>query len=144
MARKEKPQISADTDTKLGNAEMFIEFYYPEIKDLGKHFLTIVSGVLAFSVTFSEKIIGFPNATLSQFILLVCSWVFFIVAIIAAGTGIYTNFVAANIANRAIHTNKKTEIKLLVLRSYSLLKVAGGSFIIGLMLLASSAIAKFS
>ena len=126
------------------SAKMFIEFYYPEVKDLGKHFLTIVSGVLAFSVTFSEKIIGFPNAGRAQLILLICSWALFIIAIIAAGAGIYINFVSANVANRSILTGEKVEIKSLVLRSYALMKIAGGSFVLGLVLLASSSIIKFS
>jgi hypothetical protein len=37
--------------------QKFLVFLYPEIKDLAKHFLTLISGVLVFSVTFSEKII---------------------------------------------------------------------------------------
>jgi hypothetical protein len=37
-------------------AKEFLEFVYPEVRDLCEHFLTLVSGILIFSVTFSEKI----------------------------------------------------------------------------------------
>jgi hypothetical protein len=43
--------------------EKFLKFLYPEIKDLAKHFLTLLSGILVFSVTFSEKIVPVSEAT---------------------------------------------------------------------------------
>jgi hypothetical protein len=43
-------------------AKTFLDFVYPEVKDLCKHFLTLVTGILVFSVTFSEKIVIFQTA----------------------------------------------------------------------------------
>jgi len=129
----------------LSSPEMFIKFYYPEVKDLSKSFLTLVSGILAFSVTFSSTIIGFPNASILQLTFLISSWLFLIVAIVAAGGGIYTNFVSSNIANRAIMEGKehKIEFSSLVKHPYALLNVAGIAFVIGLILLALAGVSKF-
>lgn len=140
MAKNAKNQSPSP---KLSTPEMFIQFYYQEIKDLSKSFLTLVSGVLAFSVTFSTSIIGVSTASLSELLFLICAWLFFIIAIIAAGSGLYSNFVSANIANRAILTGAELEIKYLLGKPYRLLNMAGISFVIGLILLALAGAVKF-
>ena len=130
---------------KISSPGMFIKFNYLEVKDLSKSFLTLVSGILAFSVTFSSTIIGFTNASILQIVFLITSWLFLIVAIVAAGGGIYANFVSANKANKAIMQGKEQEIgfKTLVKWPYALLNVAGVAFVIGLILLALAGFAKF-
>ena len=42
----------------------FLKYDYGETKDLCKSFLTLVSALLVFSVTFSEKIVAFPAPNL--------------------------------------------------------------------------------
>lgn len=56
------------------DSEVFLSLHYPELKDLGEHFLVTISAVLAFSVTFSEKIVGISGAGLIQRFLLLSSW----------------------------------------------------------------------
>jgi hypothetical protein len=135
--------ITNETKSKLSNTEMFIQFYYPEVKDLSKSFLTLVSGILAFSITFSTSIIGVSTASKLQLILLISAWLFFIIAIIAAGSGLYNNFVAANIANKAILNDTELKFRQLLKRPYMLLNIAGVSFVIGLILLALAGATKF-
>jgi glutamine phosphoribosylpyrophosphate amidotransferase len=85
-----KPMVSADERIEAkSDSEKFLALHYQELKDLGKHFLTIVSGVFAISVTFSEKMIDFTKATGPQKGLIIGSWSFLIAAVVAAGTGIY-------------------------------------------------------
>jgi hypothetical protein len=73
----------------------FLAFLYPEIKDLAKHFLTLVSGVLVFSAAFSDRIISFGLATRFQKIALVIAWLLWIGAVVLIGLAIFVNFVAA-------------------------------------------------
>src|SRR4051812_29266427 len=76
-------------------AEIFLLFHYGELKDLGKHFLVIASAVLAFTVTFPEKVSGDTGIVLAQRSLLVTSWFGMMGAFTAAGIGLYYNFRAA-------------------------------------------------
>jgi hypothetical protein len=39
--------------------ETFLKYDYAETKDLAKDFLTLVSAILVFSLTFAEKIVNF-------------------------------------------------------------------------------------
>ncbi len=41
--------------------DVFLKFNYPELKDLGKHFLTIASATAVFLVSFVEKIVRLPE-----------------------------------------------------------------------------------
>jgi hypothetical protein len=130
------------TDKPKTDGEIFLEFHCPELKDLGKHFLTVISAVLAFSVTFSEKITEIPKATLPQKVLLMCSWLFLIIAVVASGAGLYFNFAAGAQAHGAIIRGGKTDFKIFVRRTYRLYEIAGGSFIMGLVLLAADGVSK--
>ena len=89
---KSKGMENMDEETKPDtensespNSKIFIQFYYPEIKDLSKSFLTLISGILAFSVTFSTSIIGFPATSSTQLIFLISAWLSFVIAIITTG-----------------------------------------------------------
>ena len=70
--------------TELPNADarIFLEFKYPEIRDLLKHFLTLISASLVFSVTFSEKIVNFEVASALQKGLLLGSYFYLILAMV--------------------------------------------------------------
>src|SRR5215218_11257661 len=85
-------------------SEIFIAFNYPELKDLGKHFLTISSATAAFLVTFVEKFAPVPcaaNSSLSN-ILIKATLVALLASIITAGTGLFTNYIAGAGASGAI------------------------------------------
>jgi hypothetical protein len=65
--------------------ELFFKYDYAETKDLAKAFLTLVSGILVLSITFSEKIVGIPNAARKARLALAGCWVSLICALIACG-----------------------------------------------------------
>jgi hypothetical protein len=44
-------------------AGLFLKYDYAEAKDLSKQFLTTVTAVLVFSLTFADKIINFSQAS---------------------------------------------------------------------------------
>ena len=66
-------------------AEQFMKYDYAETKDLCKQFLTLVSGILVFSITFAEKIVGYKEEGISARWPIVASWASFIVAISLVG-----------------------------------------------------------
>ena len=76
-------------------ARLFLQYDYPETKDLCKHFLTVVTAVLVFSLAFSEKIVHFPTASRMAKRLLLSSWCSMISAIILCGIGLCYISVAA-------------------------------------------------
>jgi len=49
--------VNSATDSK-----MFVEFVYLEVKELCIQFLTLTSGMLVFSITFAEKLVGLTFA----------------------------------------------------------------------------------
>jgi hypothetical protein len=57
-----------------GDPELFLKYNYPETKDLCKQFLTLVVAVLVFSLTLSEKIIQFQQASFFAKLLLGVAW----------------------------------------------------------------------
>jgi len=72
-------------------SELFLKYNYPETRDLCKHFLTLIGSILAFSVTFSEKIIKFDKQltiVYSSSICLISAWVMLFSAIIFCGIGL--------------------------------------------------------
>lgn len=124
------------------DSEVFLSFHYPELKDLGKHFLLVMSAVLAFSVTFSEKMIAFPGAGGLQLTLLLSAWGLLIMALVATGVGVYFNYIAGAQASGGIIKGKPSDFKPLVRRTYRLYQVAGGTFIMSLALLVLAAALK--
>ena len=70
------------------SAELFLKYDYAELKDLCEHFLTVVSAILVFSLTFSEKILGFPKVVPVAKIYLTITWGLFLGAILACGVGL--------------------------------------------------------
>lgn len=83
------------------SAADFLQFVYPEAKDLCKHFLTLVSGILVFSVTFAEKILTISTASKGQKLILFSAWVFFILAFILGGVSLTGLFLSAGRAKSA-------------------------------------------
>jgi hypothetical protein len=125
------------------DSEIFLEFHYPELKDLGKHFLTLVSGVLAFFVAFADRLLNLSKATLTQKVFLILALSFLIISVVAVGTGIYINFIAGGRVHGSIIRGKGGDFKPLVRRTYWLYHVGGAAFVLALCLLAAIAALKF-
>ena len=75
-------------DRELSSSEMFLKYDYPETKDMCKQFLTLITTVLVISLTFSDKIVGFTNASTISKWLVISSWTSFLLAIILCGLGL--------------------------------------------------------
>jgi hypothetical protein len=76
-----------------------VKFDYAEAKDPCKNFLTLISGVLVFSVAFSERIVGPTGAGLPTKWLMAAAWGSLIVAAIGDGVGQYLIFNFGQIAS---------------------------------------------
>ena len=124
------------TTTANGSDQSFIANVYPEIKDLGKQFLTLVSGVLAFTVTFAEKIIDFATASSLQKYLLLLSWLFFIGSVTAVGVGLWWNYNSSISALRGDSGGTWKTTRTVV---YPLFLGGGFSFVFGLFFLGLAA-----
>jgi hypothetical protein len=131
----------------------FLTYDYTEAKDLAKSFLTLVSAILVGTITFSEKIINFQTATASQRRLTIASWVFFVLAIISAGTGLVFLYNSAGIAVDCEYNNCNIYYPLLgvvstpapayrptLLIGNDLLGIGGALFVVGLFCLVISAV----
>jgi hypothetical protein len=70
------------------SAEMFLKYHFAETKTLCTSFLTLVSAILVFSITFSEKIVGFATASQAAKSTLLGAWCAFVGSIIACGVGL--------------------------------------------------------
>lgn len=123
----------------MTEAEAFLKYDYAETKDLLKTFITLISGTLVLSLTFSDKVIGFSEATKGTQYLLFAAWALFILALICAGIGMA--FIAAA-AGKILYG----DIPLfnwsywnLALTSWAFVLIAGGTYIGGLIALAWSA-----
>lgn len=123
----------------------FLKFDYVEMKDLSKAFLTLAAAILAFSITFSEKIIGFQSAIRASRVMLLVSWCFFITSVILCGIALCLIFASGA---KATHGNgyfaglKHHDWFLDATIAGWALFAAGGSFAIGLVSLIASAAAS--
>ena len=122
--------------------QIFLQFSYPEIRDLLMHFLTLISGTLVFSVTFSEKVIDYHAAKSTQRRIVFLSWVLLVVALGACGIGLYLNFIAAEEAIAAISGSGGQSFSGLLSNSYFFQDAAGLLFGMGLFALVVSVIFK--
>jgi hypothetical protein len=74
--------------TKSEAAAIFLKYDYAETKDLAKHFLTFISAILVFSLTFTEKIINTnPRKRNQRWSVIIC-WLCFFVSIVMCGLAI--------------------------------------------------------
>jgi hypothetical protein len=111
-------------------AKLFLQYDYPETKDLCKHFLTLVTAVLVFSLAFSEKIVNFPTAPKPAKRLLLSAWCSMIGAIIVCGVGLCYITIAAG---EAIYGGARYYDSAFV--AWKLIIIAGVSFVVGLVAL---------
>jgi hypothetical protein len=110
-------------------SEVFIAFNYPELKDLGKHFLTISSATAVFLVTFVEKFAPIPSSTATSpsltDTLVKATLVALLTSIIAAGTGLFTNYIAGAGASGAIILGIGKDFRAVSRITYVLYLIAG-------------------
>jgi hypothetical protein len=130
-------------DVKKTPEQLFTAFHYAEVKDLAKHFLTLIAGVLVLSVSFSDKIVPFDSASRIQKCLLAGCWLGLLASFVLAGFGLFMNYLAAEQAQGGIIYDYKTEFRALARRSYALLDIAAMLFALSLGLLAATAMTRF-
>ena len=118
------------------NAKLFLQYNYAEAKDLCKHFLTVVSAILVFSLTFSEKIVNFHQAARSAKALLLIAWFCLIGAIISGGLGL----VFISLAGGEAVYGAAGAYQGPAMTSYIWIIVAGCCFVLGLLSLIVTAI----
>jgi len=116
--------------------DTFLKYDYAETKDLCKSFLTLVSAILVFSVTFSEKIVGFPQAKTGAKTCLVTAWGLFLIAIIACGVGLTLIAMAAG----EVLYRPQQGYPEVAFTAYNWIVVAGCAFVIGLIMLIVAAL----
>ena len=125
------------------DAKIFLEFHYPELKDLGKHFLTISSATAVFIVTFSDKISGLTSGTVATPSPIVkLSTVALLMAIVSAGTGLLVNYVAGAGASGAIVWGFGRRYRRLTGLTYVLYLLAGSGLAIAYIALAMTVLLK--
>ncbi|MBN8212936.1 MAG: hypothetical protein J0M09_08445 [Xanthomonadales bacterium] len=122
--------------------DAYIQFKYPEIKDLLKHFLSLISATLVFSVTFSEKVIDFHKSATNQKFIVFLAWILFSIALAACGLGIYLNYLTAEAAISAKISGDMADFLTFERLSYMAQDAAALLYVLGLFVLVSSAIVR--
>jgi hypothetical protein len=67
-------EMTVEQKAIVTNAKSFLEYQYPEIKDLAKQFLVVIAGILTLSVAFSEKIVVLTSAPWGVRVLMAAIW----------------------------------------------------------------------
>lgn len=125
-------------------AERFLRFNYPELKDLAKHFLTVVTATLVFSIAFAEKVINFQQSKPIAKLSLICSWILFAASIAFCGACLYVNFKAGEEANNSGIFTTVTDFRRLARTAYRLVDTALVLFFVGLNALIFSALGNLN
>lgn len=120
------------------NSAEFLKYDFAITEDLCKQFITVVIGVLVFSLTFSEKIVVFSSAKKYQRILLALSWASLLFAIVACGLGLTYICIAAG---QAVYGQDFSYL-VTAQTAYRWITVAGLSFITGLVSMIVVALAR--
>ena len=119
---------------KSSGKGIFLSFNYPELKDLGKHFLTISSATAVFLLTFIEKLLG-PTVAFKP--LITACMASLLLSIAAAGIGLFFNYIAGAGASGAIIWGiGKNKFRALTAVTYVLYIVAGSALFAAYVLLA--------
>ena len=114
------------------DATNFLKYAYSETKDLSKHFLTVLTAVLVFSLAFAEKVVDIKNADIISKGCLGAAWCSFFTAIVSCGVAIC--YVA--LSGGAASANRGREAYWTPMRSaIKWLTASGALFTIGLMAL---------
>lgn len=134
-------------DPSFKDAEKFIKYGYPEIKTLSIQFLTLLTAILIFSLTFSEKIVNYNQSKKSIRIILVAGWTLLIMAIISDGIGLAFNAFALPTALADLNyyeKNLSASVDFYEPAFFSLksILISGVFFIGGLICIVSSGVAS--
>ncbi len=121
--------------TAAQKATAYLEYQYAEVKDLTTKFLTVVAAVLAFSVTFSEKIVDFAHAGNLAKWTMIFIWGFCLAAFVLGGCAIWLIYNAGIIAKDVELHNEPSNYRWHTRWAYNCLNVAGVLFVAGLGLL---------
>lgn len=93
---------------ELPDAEMFLKYDYPETKDMC--FLTLITTVLVITVTFSDKIVDFSNASGISKWLVISSWTSFFIASPEGDATAKKGLGMSNIGNRTQAYRGKVQV----------------------------------
>lgn len=134
-------------DPAFNDAEKFIKYGYPEMKSLAIQFLTLLTAILIFSLTFSEKIVNYNQASTSVRAILIFGWTLLILAIVSDGIGIAYNAIAlptalADLNNLERSRSMSSEFYEPAFVSLKFILMSGAFFIGGLVCIVSSGIAS--
>jgi len=113
-------------------ADLFLKYNYAESKDLCKEFLTLVSGVLVFSVTFAEKIVRFSDYRARGRWTLFGAWIALVAALISGGIGLTELGFAAN---AAVNASDPSLIQFFGHKADMWMYTGGVLFVLGLLLI---------
>ena len=114
--------------------ERFVDFQYQEMKDLTKHFLTLIAGTLVLTLTVAEKLVGDHPTNLAKQ-LLGFSWSALVLAFILAGIGLAGVFFAALAAREGKVFGFATSYQKVARGSYLAIDFAGILYVVALLLL---------
>lgn len=139
LASAQRP-LAIEATGDHSKAKVFLSFNYPELKDLGKHFLTLSSATAVFLLTFVEKLIG-PNASFSHVIKACMASL--LLSIAAAGIGLFSNYIAGAGASGAIIWGiGKNHFRALTIATYVLYMLAGSALFFAYALLAYTTLSR--
>jgi hypothetical protein len=113
----------------------FLHYQYKEIKDLCAQFIALLSGILLFSVNFSDKLVNTENAPIYYKYILTSSWSCFILAIIGCSLAMAIAWIAARrmLWGRPSNAMKSSALAL-SRRAANVIVAAGLIFVLGLIL----------
>jgi hypothetical protein len=141
----ETPEPPPESQASPSNEfEEFIKYNYGETKELGKLFITLLSGILLFSINFSDKVGGIQNAPPYYRFLLLASWSCLLLSIMGCGLALAISWTAA----RRVLWSSSREIRERVLhrskRAADILAASGFVFVLGLGLMIAAGFTAFS
>ena len=124
--------------------EEFIKYNYGETKELAKMFITLLSGILLFSINFSDKVGGIQNAPPYYRFLLLASWSCLLLSIMGCGLALAISWTAA----RSVLWSTSREIRERVLhrskRAADIVSASGFVFVVGLGFMIAAGFTAFS
>ena len=133
----------------FNHVEYFIDLGYDEIKTISIRFLTLLTAILVFSITFSEKVVNFDTAKARTKWVLISGWICLVSAITFDGIGIALNVYALASAlydqsiNEAVGNFKSISYLEFTVRALVSMILGGIFFVFGLVLIVYSGIMSF-
>lgn len=135
---------SVEASRSLTPAERYVAFQYEQLKDLTKHFLTLIAGTLVLTLSVADKLVVTSTPGAADPVaaavrtgkwLLGASWVVLVLAFIFAGAGLTAAFFAAIAAREGHVYGRPTNYVSWSRPSYLCVDLAGLLYVVGLLLL---------